>query len=249
MTFPKRVLIKLSGGALAHSSGYGFDQDRIHHIVEEVQEVIDLGIEVGIVVGGGNIMRGSLCEQWGLVRAEADSIGMLGTLVNALMLRAALKARTDRDVRVLSAIKVESVAEPFRRGRALKHLQKGHIVIYGAGIGQPYVTTDYPSVQRAIETECDLLLVAKEGVDGVFDSDPKTNPNASMYRTLAYNDFLEKNLKVMDQAAILMARDHQLPIHIFNFLEKGAMRKICQGESIGTFISPATTMKKTLITK
>ncbi|MEM7660164.1 MAG: UMP kinase, partial [Bacteroidota bacterium] len=230
MTLPKRVLIKLSGGALANASGFGFDQNRLSQIVEEVLQVVEMGVEVGIVVGGGNIMRGSLSAQWGLVRAEADSIGMLGTLVNALMLRAALKSRTERDVRVLSAIKVESVAENFRRGRALKHLQKGHIVIYGAGIGQPYVTTDYPSVQRAIETDCDLLLVAKEGVDGVFDSDPKSNPDANMYRTLAYDDFLEKDLRVMDQAAILMARDHEMPIHIFNFLEKGAMQRICQGE-------------------
>lgn len=248
MILPKRVLIKLSGGALAGPSGFGFDPQRINHIVEEVLKVVELNLQVGIVVGGGNIMRGSIGAHWGLERAEADSIGMLGTLVNALMLRAAIKSRTDRDVRVLSAISADSVAEPFLRGRANKHLQKGHIVIYGAGIGQPFVTTDYPSVQRAIETSCDLLLVAKEGVDGVYDSDPKKNTEAQMYKSLAYDDFLEMDLRVMDQAAILLARDHKLPIHIFNFLEKSAMQRICQGESIGTYISPATKMEKSLAT-
>ena len=220
--------------------GFGFDPDRISHIVNEVLKVTELGVQVGIVVGGGNIMRGSLGAHWGLERAEADGIGMLGTVVNALMLRAALKSKTEQDVRVLSAVRVDEVVEPFLRNRALKHLNKGYIVIYGGGIGQPYVTTDYPSVQRAIETSCDLVLVAKEGVDGVYDSDPKKNPNAKLFKTLAYDDFLDQNLKVMDQTAILLARDHEMPIHIFNFLEEGAMEKICQGQNIGTFISPAT---------
>lgn len=240
MILPKRVLIKLSGGALADKSGFGFNPNRISHIVKEVLKVAELGVEIGIVVGGGNIMRGSIGAHWGLERAEADGIGMLGTVVNALMLRAAIKSQTDRDVRVLSAVRVDEVVEPFLRARAMKHLKKGHIVIFGGGIGQPYVTTDYPSVQRAIETQCDLVLVAKEGVDGVYDSDPKSNPEAKLFKTLAYDDFLAKDLKVMDQTAILLARDHKMPIHIFNFLEEGAMERICKGETIGTYISPAT---------
>lgn len=240
MILPKRVLIKLSGGAMAGTSGFGFDPDRISHIVSEVLKVADLGVQVGIVVGGGNIMRGSLGAHWGLERAEADGIGMLGTVVNALMLRAALKSQTERDVRVLSAVRVDEVVEPFLRARALKHLDRGFIVVYGGGIGQPYVTTDYPSIQRAIETNCDLVLVAKEGVNGVYDSDPKSNPNAKLFKTLAYDDFLAKDLRVMDQTAIVLARDHKMPIHIFNFAEKGAMERICKGKSIGTFISPAT---------
>ena len=173
---------------------------------------------------------------------KADHIGVLGTVVNSLMLRGALKARSPYEVRVMTAIPMEAIAEPFIRLRAIHHLEKGYIVILAGGIGQPYVTTDYPAVQRALELRSDAILVAKEGVDGVFTADPKKDPKAKQFKTLAYDDFIHSRLHIMDHSALLLARDHALPIHIFNFNNTGAMKKICQGEDIGTYIGPKTAM-------
>lgn len=243
MTRYKRVLVKLSGGAVAGDHEIGFDPKAVERIIDEILSIKELGVEVAIVIGGGNIFRGNLAQGWRIGRAEADNIGMLGTVVNSLMLRGALKARSQHEVRVMTAIPMEAIAEPFIRLRGVHHLEKGYIVILAGGIGQPFVTTDYPAVQRAIELQCDAILVAKQGVDGVFTADPKKNPDAKRYRTLAYDDFIQEKLRIMDQSALLLARDYSLPIHIFNFTQTGAMKKVCTGEEVGTFIGPKTTME------
>jgi uridylate kinase len=237
----KRILIKLSGGALADQDGNSFGVDNLEHITDEIISLVDLGIEASVVIGGGNIFRGNLAEQWGIDRVEADNIGTLGTIINSLMLRGVLKAKIDKEVRVMTSVPAPTVAEPYIRLRAIHHLEKGYIVIFGGGNGQPFVTTDYPSVQRAIEVNCDALFVAKQGVDGVFTTDPRTNRNAKMYKNLQYNDVVQNNIKVMDQSALLLARDYELPVHVFNFNQVGAMKAICSGERIGTLINNGAT--------
>ena len=239
----KRILIKLSGGAISGEKSFGFEPNAIEHIVREVLSIRDQGIQVCIVIGGGNIFRGNIAKSWGIERAEADNIGMLGTIINSLMLRAALKARSNYEVRVMTALKMESTAETYIRLRAINHLEKGYIVILAGGIGQPYVTTDYTAVQRALETRCEAIFVAKEGIDGVYDSDPKHNPDAVMYDTLAYDNFLDKNLPVFDQSGILLAKEYGIPMHLFNFDEENSMKRIFHGEHIGTFVSPETKLK------
>jgi uridylate kinase len=237
LTMYKRVLIKLSGGAVAGTSDFGFDPDRLDHIADEIMSVVDMGVEVSLVIGGGNIFRGNMAESWGIERAEADNIGTLATVVNSLMLRGVLKAKTNQEVRVMTAIPIASVAEPYIRLRAIHHLEKGYIVIFAGGNGQPYVTTDYPSVQRAIEVNCQALLVAKQGVDGVLSADPKYDKTAKKFKSLHYNDVLQHNLKVMDQSAFILARDYNLPIHVFNFDKPGSMKHVCEGRNNGTLIS------------
>jgi uridylate kinase len=238
----KRVLIKLSGGAMSGQEEFGFAPESLEHIAREVLSVAELGVQVAIVIGGGNIFRGNVAEQWGIERAEADNIGVMGTVINSLLLRGVLKARSDREVRVMTSIPMNAIAEPFIRLRAVHHLEKGYLVILAGGTGQPYVTTDYPAVQRALELDCDAILVAKHGADGIFTSDPKKNPSAKRFRTIGYNDVVRENLRVMDQSALLLARDYDLPLHIFNFDRQGAMRDICNGENIGTYISSTTSM-------
>lgn len=237
----KRVLIKISGGALASTNGESFGVDRLEHISNEILALSNNHIQVSIVIGGGNIFRGNLSSQWGIDRVEADNIGTLGTIINSLMLRGVLKAKTEKEVRVMTAVPAPSVAEPYIRLRAMNHLDKGYIVIFGGGNGQPFVTTDYPSVQRAIEVNSDALFVAKQGVNGVYTSDPKVDRNAKMYTNLNYNDVIQNNIKVMDQSALLLARDFNLPVHVFNFNEVGAISRLCSGEQIGTLISKETT--------
>ncbi len=234
----ERVVLKLSGEALAGTTGWGVDPPSLGHLADEVLAVRDLGIQVAVVVGGGNYFRGRMAEGWGIGRAEADNIGMLGTVMNALMLRGALTARSDADVRVMTAVPIQSVAEPFIRLRAISHLSKGSVVILGGGIGQPYVTTDYPSVQRALEVEASALLVAKRGVDGVYDSDPNSNARAVRYQRLAYDDAIRLGIEVMDVSAFVLAKEHGLTTHIFDVAADGAMRRICEGEDVGTLVMP-----------
>lgn len=237
MTKYKRILVKLSGGALADEDGNSFGPKSLEHIANEILSIQDMGIGVSIVVGGGNIFKGKLADIWGIDRVEADSIGTLGTVINSLMLRGVLKSKTDNEVRVMTSIPVTAVAEPYIRLRALHHLDKGYIVIFAGGNGQPFVTTDYPSVQRALETECDAILVAKQGVNGVYTSDPKQNDHTKMYRNLNYNDVVQNDIQVMDQSALLLARDYNLPAHVFNFDDPGVMKRICLGEHVGTLIN------------
>ena len=189
------------------------------------------------MVGGGNFFRGRMAEGWGISRAEADNIGMLGTVMNALMLRGALTARTDTDVRVMTAMPITSVAEPFIRLRAANHLDRGKIVLLAGGIGQPYVTTDYPAVQRALELDVDALLVAKNGVDGVYDADPRKNPDASRYTTLTYDEALSVGVRVMDTSAFVLANEQGLTMHVFDVAAIGVMRGICEGDEVGTRIA------------
>lgn len=238
----KRVLIKLSGGALADKNGESFGVSNLEHITNEIISLTKIGVEVSVVVGGGNIFRGNLATQWGIDRVEADNIGTLGTIINSLMLRGVLKAKTEKEVRVMTSVPAPSVAEPYIRLRAMHHLDKGYIVIFGGGNGQPFVTTDYPSVQRAVEMNCEALFVAKQGVNGVYTSDPNIDENAKMYSQLNYNDVVQNNIKVMDQSALLLARDFDLPVHIFDFNETGVMERLTSGDKIGTLISIGKTI-------
>jgi uridylate kinase len=188
-------------------------------------------------VGGGNYFRGRMADGWGISRAEADNIGMLATVMNALMLRGALTARTETDVRVMTAMPIHSVAEEFIRLRAVHHLEHGYIVLLAGGIGQPYVTTDYPAVQRSLELDADALLVAKHGVDGVYDDDPRVNPNATKYHTLTYDEAIAADIRVMDTSAFVLANEQQLTMHVFDVAAIGVMRGICEGEELGTRIT------------
>lgn len=236
----RRVVVKLSGEALAGSAGSGVDPASLARVAEEVLSVRDLGVQVAVVVGGGNYFRGRMADGWGISRAEADNIGMLGTVMNALMLRGVLTARTDIDVRVMTAVPMQSVAEPFIRLRALRHLDHGLIVLLAGGIGQPYVTTDYPAVQRALELDVDALLVAKRGVDGVYDSDPNIYPAAVRYTRLTYDEALAGGVRVMDTNAFVLAGEQGLTMHVFDVAAAGVMRQICEGAELGTRISGKT---------
>lgn len=237
----KRVLIKLSGAAISGENDFGFDPISLEHIASEILSVVNLGVEVAIVIGGGNIFRGNVAEGWGIERAEADNIGVMGTVINSLMLRGVLKSRGESEVRVMTSVPMNAIAEPYIRLRCIHHLEKGYIVVLAGGTGQPYVTTDYPAVQRSLEINSDAILVAKHGVNGIYTSDPKVNLDAKKYSSISYDDVLKENIKVMDQSAFILARDYGLPIHIFNFNEKGIMKRICLGDNTGTYISPTAT--------
>lgn len=232
----QRVVLKLSGEALAGSNGWGVDPAALAHLAEEVLSVQRLGVAVAVVVGGGNYFRGRMADDWGIGQAEADNIGMLGTVMNALMLRGALTARTDVGVRVMTAIPMQTVAEPFIRLRAMRHLDRGLIVVLAGGIGQPYVTTDYPAVQRALELDADALLVAKRGVDGVYDKDPNKNADAVRFDRLSHQDALAAGVRVMDTSALVLASERKLTMHVFDVAATGVMRMICEGADVGTRI-------------
>jgi uridylate kinase len=232
-----RAVLKLSGEALAGDSGWGVDPASLAHLAEEVLSVHEVGVQVAVVVGGGNYFRGRMADGWGIGHAEADNIGMLGTVMNALMLRGAISARTDLGVRVMTAVPMQSVAEPFIRLRAIRHLERGRIVLLAGGIGQPYVTTDYPAVQRALELDADALLVGKRGVDGVYDKDPNAEADAVRFSELTYGDALAAGVRVMDTNALVLANERCLVTHVFDVAACGVMQKICEGTDIGTRIS------------
>jgi uridylate kinase len=231
-----RAVVKLSGAALAGAGGCGVDPASLAHVAGEILSVRDLGVQTAVVVGGGNYFRGRMADKWGISRPEADNIGMLGTIVNALMLRGALITKTSIGVCVMTAVPIQGVAEPFARLRAIRDLERGLIVLLAGGIGQPYVTTDYPAVQRALELDADALLVAKQGTDGVYDSDPNLNPEAVRYERLSYDEALATGVRVMDASAFVLAREHALTMHVFDIAATGAMRRICQGADLGTRI-------------
>jgi uridylate kinase len=235
----KRVLVKLSGSAIAGDKDWGFSPDALNHIADEVLKLHTLGIQVSVVVGGGNIFRGELGEEWGIERAEADNIGMMATVTNSLMLRGVLTSRGNVDVRVMTAIPINTIAEPFIRLRAIRHLEHEYIVVLAAGTGNPYVTTDYPSVQRALELRAEALLAAKNGIEGIYAADPRHDPSARMYTQINYNTVIQQNLRALDQSAVLLARDNNLPIHLFNFDTPDIMSQICRGDNAGTLISNA----------
>ncbi len=237
----QRVVVKLSGGALAGAGDAVFSREALSHIADEVMALLNMGVEVALMVGGGNIFRGNLAEDWGIERAEADNIGMMSTVINSLILRGVFTAKGASEVRVMTAQPIPTVAEPYVRLRAIHHMEKGYLVIFAGGTGQPYQTTDYPAVQRALEIRADVILATKNRTNGVYTSDPNKDPKARRYKTLAYDDAVNQGLKVMDQSAIILARDHGLPIHVFDFAEKGCMSRICQGEDVGTLIAPGVT--------
>ncbi len=239
----RRVVVKLSGRAFAGPDPVGLDSRALRYVADELQATRDIGVELAVVVGGGNFFRGNLADDWGIDRAEADSIGMLGTVMNGILLRDILKQGGLEDVRLMTALPMPSMAEPFIRLRALTHLARDRMVILACGIGQPFVTTDYPAVQRAIELGADAILLAKHGAAGVYDSDPRLNPAAQKYISLGYQDIIRQDLRVMDQGAILLARDHNIPLHVFDFDEAGAISAICNGENRGTYISSDVPMR------
>ncbi|MGW3045701.1 UMP kinase [Kitasatospora sp. NPDC001159] len=234
----QRVVVKLSGEAFADAARWGTDPVCLVHLAEEILSVHELGVQVAVVLGGGNYFRGRTAALWGISRAEADNIGMLGTVMNALMLRGELTAHHAKDVRVMTVAEMPAIAEPFIRLRALRHLRHHLIVLLAGGIGQPYVTTDYAAVQRALELEADALLLAKHGVDGVYDHDPRTHHDAVRYTSLSHREALAQDVQVMDTTALVLAAEHHLTMHVFDAAATGAMRAICQGDdAVGTRIT------------
>ncbi|MBN8543046.1 MAG: UMP kinase [Alphaproteobacteria bacterium] len=231
----KRVLIKVSGEALMGDKQYGQDLDTIQRIANDIKSVVALGVEVCVVVGGGNIFRGISGAAKGMERSSADYMGMLATILNGLAIQNILE-RSGVETRVLSAIEMQQVAEPYIRRRALRHMEKGRVVIFAGGIGNPYFTTDTTAALRASEMQCDALMKGTQ-VDGVYDSDPKKNPTAKRFEQLSYHDVLSKDLKVMDAAAISLARENQIPILVFSIHEEGNFAKVVKGEGQYTVIS------------
>ncbi len=231
----KRILLKLSGEALLGDREFGIDGAVISRIAEELKEIYELGVEAGIVIGGGNIFRGVAGEKQGMDRARADYMGMLATLINSLALLDALENR-GIPCRVMSALEVIKVAEPYIREKALKHLEKGRVLILACGTGNPFFTTDTAAVLRALELKTQVLFKATK-VDGVYDKDPLKNPEAKKYEKLSFQEAIEKNLKIMDATAFSLARDHDLPILVFNLLQQGNIKKAVLGEKVGTLIT------------
>jgi len=232
-----RILLKLSGAAMAGDKDFGFNPTALNTIADEVLKLHSAGIQVGIVIGGGNIFRGNLGAQWGIEHAEADNIGMMATIINSLMLRGVITSRGNAEVRVMTAIPIDTVAEPFIRLRAIHHMDKGYICIFAGGTGQPFMTTDYPAVQRAIEVRAQALLSAKSGTDGIYTADPNQDPTARRYSEISYDSVVRQNLRALDQAAVLLARDNRLRLHVFSFDHPDAMYRLCQGEDVGTLIA------------
>lgn len=233
----KRILLKLSGEALMGRQGLGIDPEIVARIAEELKEVKELGVEIGIVIGGGNIFRGLSASARGMDRVTADYMGMLATVINALALQDYLE-RNHVFTRVQTAIKMEQLAEPFIRRRAIRHLEKGRIVIFAGGTGNPYFTTDTAAALRAIEIEANAIIKGTK-VDGVYDDDPKTNPKAQKFDRLSYIEVVKKRLKVMDVTAVTLCMENSLPIYVFNLTERGNLQKLILGEPIGTKVCEA----------
>jgi len=229
----RRVLLKLSGEAMAPAQGNGIDLDALGEIAQEVKDVAALGIELALVIGAGNILRGSEYEARGMDRSTADQMGMLATVINALAMQNALE-QLGVHTRVLSAIAMHSVCEPYILRRAIRHLEKGRVVVFAAGTGNPYFTTDTAASLRAMEIGADVILKASHTVDGVYDRDPIVEPNARRFDHLTYIEVLQQNLKVMDSTAISMCMDHDLPIIVFNLRKPGNIKRAVMGEAIGT---------------
>ena len=229
----KRVMLKISGEALSGANGFGFDFDTVSRIAKEIKEIVDMGIEVGLVVGGGNIWRGRSGE--GMDRTTADHMGMLATCINALALQDALEGIGVK-TRVQTAIEMKEIAEPFIRRRAVRHLEKGRVVIFGAGSGNPYFSTDTAAALRAAEIEADVILLAKN-VDGVYDKDPNKFADAKKYDTLTYMEVIEQGLQVMDTTATTLCMDNNIPILVFGLEGDGNIKRAMLGEKIGTIVS------------
>ncbi|MDA0259501.1 MAG: UMP kinase [Actinobacteria bacterium] len=232
----KRVLLKLSGEVFGGEKGIGVDPDVVHDFASQIAEVVRGGTQIGIVVGGGNYFRGAELQQRGMDRARADYMGMLGTVMNCLALQDFLE-KEGIDTRVQTAITMGQVAEPYIPRRAIRHLEKGRVVIFGAGAGMPFFTTDTVAAQRALEVSAEALLLAKSGVDGVYSADPKKDPSAVKYQTISFDDVLSKSLAVADAAAFSLCRENKLPIVVFDLKNKGNIARAVRGDSVGTLVS------------
>ncbi|SHJ58064.1 UMP kinase [Pseudozobellia thermophila] len=231
----KRILLKLSGEALMGKKQYGIDSDRLAEYAEEIKNVAEKGVEIAIVIGGGNIFRGLTGAAMGMDRVQGDHMGMLATVINGLALQSALEAKGIQ-TRLQSAIHINEVAEPFIRRRAMRHLEKGRVVIFGGGTGNPYFTTDSAAVLRAIEIEADVILKGTR-VDGIYTSDPEKDKNATKFDSISFADVLLKGLKVMDTTAFTLSQENELPIVVFDMNKKGNLTKLVEGENIGTVVN------------
>lgn len=231
----KRILLKLSGEALMGNRQYGIDPDRLQEYAQEIKQLIDKGVQVAIVIGGGNIFRGVAGASRGMDRVQGDHMGMLATVINGLALQSALE---DENVptRLQSAIKINEVAEPFIRRKAIRHLEKGRVVIFGGGTGNPYFTTDSAAVLRAIEIHAEVILKGTR-VDGIYSSDPEKDTNATKFDFISFDDVLRKGLKVMDTTAFTLSQENELPIIVFDMNTKGNLMKVVSGENIGTKVN------------
>jgi uridylate kinase len=229
----RRLLIKLSGGQLAGESGFGISPTVIAQTAAGIREVHELGIQVCVVVGGGNVIRGIAAADEGMDRASADYMGMMAGVINGLALQDALE-KIGLDTRLQTAIEIKTVAEPYIRRRAVRHLEKGRIVVFAGGTGNPYFTTDTAAVLRAAEVHAEIILMAKQGVDGVYSADPKVDPKATRYERLSFDEALEKRLGVMDQTALALCRENKLPIVVFDMANQGALRRLASGDAVGT---------------
>ena len=231
-----RVVLKLSGESLKGAQEFGIEPTAVNYLSDQIIEAHDLGVEVAVVVGGGNIMRGASAELQGMDRATADYSGMIATIINALALQDSLEQR-GITTRTQSALQIQAVAEPYIRRRAIRHLEKGRVVLFAAGTGNPFVTTDTASALRALEIDAEILLMAKHNVDGVYDSDPNENPDARRFGNLDYMDALNRRLGIMDTTALSMCMDNELPIVVFDIFRPGSMGRILCGEPVGTIIT------------
>lgn len=231
----KRIVLKLSGEAMAGDDGFGIDPQTIAVMAKEIKEVHDLGVEIAIVVGGGNIWRGVTGEELGMERAQADYMGMLATVMNALALQDVLE-NSGVPTRVASAIEMREIAETYIRRKTIRHLEKGRVVIFAAGTGNPYFSTDTLSALRAAEINADVILMAKNDVDGVYDRDPNVNKDAQKFETLSHLDVISKGLQVMDATASSLSMDNEIPLIVFNLNQPGNIRRVVEGENIGTIV-------------
>ena len=229
-----RVLVKLSGEALAGDKGFGFDYDTINRLADEVAAVVAMGVTVALVIGGGNIVRGSQLSKLGMDRVGADYMGMLGTVINALAVQDVLE-RKGVDTRVMTAIRMEELAEPYIRRRALRHFEKGRTVIFAAGTGNPYFSTDTAAALRAIQIKANVIIKATS-VDGVYSADPKKDPDAQFYPEISYRDVMLADLKVMDQTAVTLCRENSLPLIVLNIHRPGAIASAVRGDRVGTLV-------------
>ena len=230
----KRILLKLSGESLMGDGEYGIDSKMLSKYAAEINEIIEQGIEVAIVIGGGNIYRGIQSEGAGFDRVQGDFMGMLATIINGMALQSALES-INVQTRLLTAIRMEQVAEPYIRRKAMRHLQKGRVVIFGGGTGNPYFTTDTAATLRAIEVEADVILKGTR-VDGIYTADPEKDPTATKYETISFDEVFQKKLNIMDLTAFTLCQENNLPIKVFNMNEKGNLMKVCKGENVGTLV-------------
>ena len=233
----KRILLKLSGESFKGNRGYGIDPAAVDSIASQIKIIRDCDVEIGVVVGGGNIWRGSAAENEGMDRVSADYAGMLATVINALSLQDRLERIHGVDTRTQTGINVQEVAEPYIRRRAVRHLEKGRVVIFAAGIGNPYMTTDTAAALRAVEIEADILLMAKYSVDGIYDTDPNIDSQSTKYDFISYQDAIEKRLGIMDTTALSICMENNLPIRVFDITHSDNLSRIINGEPIGSLVS------------